>query len=78
MDAIPMVSSWPHLIGLMDPLVQLYTGIALDGWEAIFQAAAIARLIGMSTGTRSAIFSLLVYKVTNIREGWILTCSKLF
>ena len=64
MAAIPMVSSWPHLMGLMDPLVQLYTGMELYGWEAIFQAAAMARLIGMSTGTRSAIFSLLLSKIT--------------
>ena len=60
MEAIPIVSNWPHLMGLIDPLVQLYTGIALEGWEAIFHAVAMARLIGMSTGTRSAIFSLLM------------------
>ena len=57
MAATPMVSISPNLMGLMDPLVQLYTGMELYGWEVIFQAAAIARLIGMSTGTQGYNYS---------------------
>ena len=60
MDATPMVSKVPQVTGLDELLTQLYTGIAFDVCEDIFQATAMARLIGMSTGTRSATMSLLV------------------
>ena len=54
-------------MGLIEPLVQLYTEIALDGSEANFHAAAMAKLMGMSTGTKSAILSLLT--ITQVRLG---------
>ena len=76
-----MVSNCPHLIGLTVPLVQLYTGMAGPGWVAWRHAAAMARLMGMSTGTKSAILSLLTIWFGLVTLGWVrqlLTCSKLF
>ena len=56
----PKVSSCPQVMGLLEPLVQLYTGMEEEEEEvATFQATAHIRLIGMSTGTMSAIQSLL-------------------
>jgi hypothetical protein len=46
-------------MGFIVLLVKLYTGIAWDGWVAIFHATAMAKLIGTSTGTKSATNTLL-------------------
>ena len=71
------MTTCPQVRGLIVLLVQLYTGIVVVGWVAIFHAAAMDRLIGTSTGTQSVVISLLI-RFGLVMFGWIrqlLTCS---
>ena len=77
-EATKYVTTCPQVRGLIVLLVQLYTGIVVDGWVPIFHAAAMDRLIGTSTGTQSVVISLLI-RFGLVMFGWIrqlLTCCE--